>query len=142
MFCTARGAEPLTFVGCDKSKQKHALLIRPQVIKITGSGCFFTFLFAPFLLTVAVKTKFLLIGNFYIATVCFTAARLPDSSDFRQLITIEPLQIPLAQKVFCLLFIRAFQAHPTSTFVAATVCFSGEEFLFTLFFDIVFIQDP
>ena len=57
-------------------------LINPQEEKITAQGCVFTFLFVPFLLAVVI-TKLLLIGNFYIATVCFTAARLPDSSVFR-----------------------------------------------------------
>ena len=34
---SAQGAAPLTFVGCDKSKQKHACACSPKVLKITAS---------------------------------------------------------------------------------------------------------
>ena len=33
---SAQGAVPLTFVGCDKSKQKHACACSPKVLKITS----------------------------------------------------------------------------------------------------------
>ena len=35
----ARAARALTFVGCDKSKQKHACACSPKVLKITSRLC-------------------------------------------------------------------------------------------------------
>ena len=65
----------LTFVGCDKSKQKHVFANRSASAEITAIPLWFIFLFDLFLLTVVVAFTSLLIGNLSVATISFIGAR-------------------------------------------------------------------
>ena len=85
----------LTFVGCDKSKQKHAFAELVLRAIITAVPLLFIFLCAPFLLTVVETFTNYFIGNFRIATLCFLTARQRTTQIQFMFFAMSPLEIQL-----------------------------------------------
>ena len=107
---SARAAKALTFVIRNKSKQKCFGYNRSERAQNHRPRFVFDFLFVPFLITVEVKQKFQLIGDFFDFCRLLSHGSFAEKLRFPLWTAIGSLQVALQIVVFCLLYVRTSPA--------------------------------